>query len=127
MPSWKALLLPLAVLLPLLAYAAGVVADGPDGPTRPEPVILDDRPAVDTSVGEPPRPREGRPGARPPRGGEDERDEDDGAASERGDPDEGDDPDESVRVVTPSPTELDDDEDDEDDDDDEPAGDADED
>ena len=117
MATWKILLLPLAVLLPLLAYVAGTLSTGPEGPTRPEPVILQD------DSGESPAPREDRArrvGPDDVRGDDGRRGDDPGDrfgdnGSERDDED--DDDDDDPEVVLPAPTQLDQDGADDDDDD----------
>jgi hypothetical protein len=108
---WKLLLLPLAVLLPLLAYVAGTLATGPEGPSQPEPVILrDDDTGPEPVVRDDPRRRErgddaGRERERP----SDDRDRVGDNAGDRDDED--DDDDDDPEVVLPSPTQLDDDDD----------------
>ena len=112
MTHWKALLLPLAVLLPLLAYVAGTLTTGQERPTQPEPVLLRDE---DPDRG--PAPREDFPAQRDgprtaPRDEDLGRGHDDGGRSgENGRDDDEDDP----EVVLPSPTRLDDGETDDDD------------
>lgn len=118
---WKLLLLPLAVLLPLLAYVAGTLSIGPEGPTRPEPVILRDADTDDDAgTRDPQRRREDRPDARrqdPAARGDDDQTGDNGR--DHGEDDDLDDDtrdDDAPEIVLPRPTRLDDDDDGADDD-----------
>ena len=111
-------LLGAALTLPLVAFVAGTLSTGPEGPARPRPVILQD----DGSAENPPlrddRPRRDRP--------DDDR-RDDGRRGDDADDrigdnardreDEDDDDDDDPEVVLPPPTQLDDHEDDGGDDD----------
>ena len=115
MTHWKLLLLPLAVLLPLLAYVAGTLSTGPEEPTQPEPVILRDGESDDERT-----PRDDRNSRENPtdvrRGDESGRGDDaDERSGDNGD-DDGD-GDDDPEVVLPPPTHLDDDRADDDDDD----------
>lgn len=111
--TWRLLLLPLAVLLPLLVYVAGTLSTGPEGPSRPRPVILQDDGAAVSPAGRDAREGGVRPdGARHGDGrrseearrpvGDNARDRDDEDDDDDGDPE----------VVLPSPTQLGDDDDD---------------
>ncbi|WP_432479343.1 hypothetical protein [Nocardioides sp. GXQ0305] len=115
MSHWKVLLLPLAVLLPLLAYVVGTLSTGQERPEQPEPVILrnDDPGGSPTSRDDGPTRGDGqRPGPRGDGVGRGN-DDDDGESRDNGRDD--DDVEDDPEVVLPSPTRLDDGETDDDD------------
>jgi hypothetical protein len=111
MPHWKLLLLPLAVIVPLTAYLAGAVADGPDGPVRPEPIVLQDTAGSSDDRrdgqddGRPGKERTGDP-AREDDGDDHGGDRRDDSDDDRDDDDDG--SDDRVEVVVPEPTQVDD-------------------
>jgi hypothetical protein len=114
---WKLLLLPLVVLLPLVAYVAGTLSIGPEGPTRPEPVILRDADPVGNGATGEPRPRrekgtDHRRDQTAARGDDEESGDNGGDHGEDDDHGDETEDEDGPEVVLPPPTRIDDDGDD---------------
>jgi len=113
------ILVGLALTLPLLAYAVGVMASAPSGPPTPEPVVVEETSRTPDPETRPSRRPSPRPSEKPPATRRDD-DSDDGPAG-AGD----DDSDDRVQVVPRQPRTVGDDDNDRDSDDDDDGGDGD--